>query len=243
MVRTSRRTVTSTEFTTTQTGTVNDLDFAGASLIRCNNATDLSITGLVAGYLGQRVTIISVGAGNVFFTNENLGSSAQNRFVIPVTSGPGYPLKGGYGYITLQYDSISGRWRVVQHEQGEGISPAFAAGNFVANGAMTWTLTAPDMSAYRYYLRGKQLFWWFQLDTTSVTAPLNTQLQLLIPGGFTCGLAAQGYVFIIDNGTFTSGRWYMGSSTHIFLEKPTAANWLAAVNTTYVAANGNIEVQ
>src|SRR5690349_4306079 len=62
--------------TTTSTGTVNDFALttpANVLLLRCNNATDLTLTGFVAGTDGQKLMIVSIGAGNVFIKHQNAG--------------------------------------------------------------------------------------------------------------------------------------------------------------------------
>jgi hypothetical protein len=228
--------------TFTNTGTVNNFDVGNAGLIRLNNATDLTITGIKSGQNGQTLTLVAVGAGNVYLANQNGGSSSANQFLNIVTSGS-TPLVPG-GWASYRYDGPSGCWRLMGHEQGGFLTPTFAAGDYTANGAMTWTVAAGDVTGAGYYIRGRQLFFTYQLDTTSVTAPLNTDLRITIPAGFQCNRAEQGYVFIIDNGTFTSGRYFTGGtgSTTLTIQKGNAANWLAAVNTTYMALSGAIEV-
>jgi hypothetical protein len=76
--------------TTTSTGSQNDFDPGlsfGDIQIRCNNATDLTLTGLKAGYNGQKITFVSIGAGNVLFSHQSGSSTAGNRFINTVTVG------------------------------------------------------------------------------------------------------------------------------------------------------------
>jgi len=75
------------EVTLTTTGNIDDLDFGNVSLIRMNNASLATIRGLKAGYAGQIVTIVSVGAGQVDLAHQNAGSSAGNRFINFATIG------------------------------------------------------------------------------------------------------------------------------------------------------------
>jgi hypothetical protein len=105
----------------TSTGTVNDLDGpqfrTGMNLIvRMNNASDATLTGVAGGLDGAMLTIVRIGAGNVFLAHENAGSAAGNRFLNTLTSG-NTPLSTG-GYAVYVYDNASGRWRLVCHEQG-----------------------------------------------------------------------------------------------------------------------------
>jgi hypothetical protein len=67
----------------------------------------------------------------------------------------------------------------------------FAAGNFTANGAMTWTVASArsgDLSAYS--IVGKTLTIWFSITGTVGGTP-NSQLLIAIPGGFTAAAAVQ----------------------------------------------------
>jgi hypothetical protein len=71
-----------TEATTTSTGNLDDFDFSGADLLRCNNASLLTIRGLQAGVSGQVLTIVSVGAGQVDLSHQDTGDgTAANRLI------------------------------------------------------------------------------------------------------------------------------------------------------------------
>lgn len=116
--------------TTTSTGTVNDFAAsAKLTLLRCNNATDLTITGITAGFDGQRITIRSIGAGNVFLAHQNASSTATNRLINFVTSA-NTPLAAGTGVVTLEYDATTARWFLKTHVQGAAIAftPALTFG-------------------------------------------------------------------------------------------------------------------
>jgi len=228
------------EHTVTSTGTVNDLSINDCGFVRLNNASDLTLTGLVAGVPGQVVCLVSVGAGNVFLSHDT-GSSSVNRLLNVVTSGP-TPLAAGLGLAIYQYDGTTQRWRLIQHEQGAPLTPAYSAGNFTASGTMAWTVASGDVSAYTYYIKGRLLFFNFQFDTTSITAPLSNQCRVAIPGGYTTTTATQGYCFILDNNNYKSGRFYIGSSTQVFMEIVPLANYLAATNTTYFGLQGQITI-
>ncbi len=107
-------------YTSTATGSVNDLDFGTATVIRMNNSSAATIQGLKAGTDAQMVTIQSVGAGNVFFAHQNTGSSAANR-LINVVTWTKTALAAGKGSMTYQYDATTARWRQVSHDQGAGL--------------------------------------------------------------------------------------------------------------------------
>ncbi len=102
-----------TEATTTAVGVQNNLGFSSADVFRCNNASSLTIDGLIAGVAGQRLVIRSVGAGVVILADEAAGSSAANRI-----------LTGLSGNVTvrsatLDYDGADVRWKVRSYEPAE----------------------------------------------------------------------------------------------------------------------------
>jgi hypothetical protein len=112
-----------TTITTTSTGTQNDFapGLVGNTIVRCNNATLLTITGLAAGYDGQLVKFISVGAGQVDFPHQSASSAAANRQINVATSG-NTSLAAGSGIAEYAYDATTARWRLTTHEQGAWIA-------------------------------------------------------------------------------------------------------------------------
>ena len=106
--------------TTTSTGTQNNFSFSNTDVLVCNNASLLTFTGLVAGTDGQRLTVVSIGAGAVEFANQSGSSDAANRIVtgsaITVT------LYAGIGRVNLVYLAATARWHVIAHEQGYPLS-------------------------------------------------------------------------------------------------------------------------
>ncbi len=142
----------SLEVSYTTTGNIDDLNFGNVNLIRMNNATSATIRGLAAGSPGQKVTIVSIGAGNVLFAHQNAGSVAGNRLINTVTS-IDTPLLAGKGYATYEYDSTTARWRLVDHDQGGFVTYTVTWTGFVANPAIVdGTLTGA------YILRGGAVF-------------------------------------------------------------------------------------
>jgi hypothetical protein len=123
---------------------------------------------------------------------------------------------------------------------------AFDANNFTANGTMTWTVASGDQNTYRYMLIGNTMFLSFKISTSSVTAPLNTQLRIAIPGGFT---VASGYT--TSGGLdYNQGAWLKGccevASGEAYVRLFTAgfgsANWAASVVLTYLQGQIIFEV-
>lgn len=229
--------------TITTTGTQNDFALtAGATELRCNNASLLTFTGLAAGFDGQRLTISSVGAGQVDIKNQDAGSSAANRVNVGVAGT--ISLAAGVGRATLVYDATAIRWRVLLHEQGAWITPPYAAGDFTALSG-TWTVDAGDVTLFRYYLKGRCLTVNFYLVTTSVSAAMNT-LYIKLPAGLTAAIS-----FYISNLMYNDAAWASGgvlsivaTDTRIALQKKDlgSANWSITTNLTYVSGSITLEV-
>jgi hypothetical protein len=202
--------------TTTSTGTQNDFNpgvLGNISLLRANNASLLTLTGLTNNGStptdGQLLYVESVGAGQVDIKNQNTGSSATNRVINNVTGT--ISLAPGVGRALLVYDGTTGRWRVVEHEQGDWTDVPYAAGNFSTQlgSTMTWTVESGDQLTFKYYLRGKMLTVAVIVNLTSLTGTQDgTGLWITVPGGFTEGptqiSAAAGYLY--DNGTYRRAR-------------------------------------
>jgi len=99
--------------TTTSTGTVNDFALtAGAAVLRCNNATLLTLTSIAAGVDGQLLTIELVGAGQVNINDQvaALGTAA-NRIITGNAATHAY--EAGTGAVTLRYNGTLARWKVI----------------------------------------------------------------------------------------------------------------------------------
>lgn len=156
--------VPGTETSVTTTGSINDLSFANASTIRMNNATLSTITGLTAGVAGQRVKIVSVGAGQVDLSNQDAGSQAANR-LINVVTGIKTSLAAGHGWAEYEYDATTLRWRLVGHDQGAliGFTSTWASLGVTQPVVGNGTLTA------NYYLHGALLHVEIELDAGSTT--------------------------------------------------------------------------
>ena len=99
------------ETVTTAVGTQNDLDFLSADSLIANNATALTLNGLVAGVDGQRVVVLAQGAGTVTIADEAAGSAAANRIV--TDTGGNIVLSAGIHGVVLVYNGAANRWRVV----------------------------------------------------------------------------------------------------------------------------------
>lgn len=230
------------EATTSATGNQDDVDFSASDLLRCNNSSLLTLRGLLAGVPGQRLTIVSVGAGQVDLANQNTGSSAANRIINGVSGT--ISLAAGLGRVELQYDGTTSRWRVTAHEQGAPITPAYNAGDFTASGSMTWTVDSADVVAYCYTLRGSELFVNILIGASSVGGTLSNTLHIALPGGFTCAQFVRVASFFNDNGVQQGGRMDVAVGESIIRTvKLAGANLAASTNATAVAGQIVVPVQ
>lgn len=235
-----------TEQTTTATGTEDDFDLDGSNtLLRCNNATDLTFTGFTvngsAPSAGDLVTIVSIGAGNVYFAHEDAGSVAANRLINSISGAP-TPIAAGVGIIQYQYDGTTDRWRLITHYQGAAIVVPYAAGDYTASGAMTWTVDSGDRLDYSYTFRGKNVLISINIDGSVVGGVASSALRVTFPTGLTPSATQVGPAVGADNGTASFVN-YRAPSASTFLEfrRTDGANWtLSPVNGTNVIMNSEI---
>lgn len=224
-------------YTITTTGNADNVDFGGVAVLRCDNATLLTIRGLAAGYAGQIVTILSVGAGNVELAPQNASSTAENRLINAVTVG-NTPLAAGFGMAMYLYDPVTLRWRLIQHIQGTAITPSFAAGNFTGNGSLTVTVDSGDLDRYSYYIQGNLMIFGVQIRTFTTGGTPNTNVQIAFPGGFNVGDDMAGNAIVINNGAagFEQGRIVFTSVTTMAIQRAASANWANGTNNNQIYA-------
>lgn len=120
------------------------------------------------------------------------------------------------------------------------VAVTFAAGNFTANGAQTWTVASGDVGLNRYVRLGKTLIWSVTLNQTTVGGTPNTNLILTLPASLTAAGTNSGSFFYTDNGTGGSGLW-LASGTTILLFVVSLGNWTAATDATGIRATFVLE--
>lgn len=119
------------------------------TILRCNNASLLTITGFAGGADGMRLVVQSIGGGQINFLYQNAGSTAANRLTTFVTSGI-TSLAAGVGVAEFIYSTASGgSWILVQHEQGAPIDYS-ATSTIVGWSSFT-------NQKINYYLKGRTL--------------------------------------------------------------------------------------
>ena len=229
--------------TITATGTVNNQALAATTtILRCNNATLLTISGFASGTAGRILIVQSVGAGQVDLLHQNASSTAANRMINFATSG-GTPLAAGTGVAIYYYDGTQSRWVLLSHEQGAWITPAFAAGDYTASTG-SWTVDAGDVTTVGYRLSGRTLYVVLNISATDVSAT-PTSLQRAIPGGFAATRASLGSGAAIDNGGTREGAVWSttASGTNILVALLDQTAWATtATDNTGVFLTAEFEV-
>jgi hypothetical protein len=222
----------------TTTGPITSLPLpagGGDQVIYMTNASLTTIQGITPGIANQRATLVAAGTGQVNLAHLSgaAGSVAMRLFNF-ANSAP-TPLASG-GVATYVYDAtVGGLWRMVDHEQGAWITPAYSAANFSAVGAMTWTVDAGDVVTLRYRLSGRTMQVSFQLNTTSVGGTLSNALYLLSGawGGFSAAAQVSNRLaYVTDNGAVVQAFARLNGATVCQLHKGDIANWVASTNLT-----------
>jgi hypothetical protein len=229
---------------TTLTGTQNDFAALAARhlVLRCNNASLLTLSGFAAGSDGDIIEVISIGGGEVDITHQDTGSAAATRCINFVTS-CSTPLAAGSGYAKYVYDATTARWRLVVHEQGAWITPTFSAGAFTGTGSMTWTVDAGDVTTFAYRISGRTMILAFYLLTTTVGGTPSDPLLITIPRGATAAktILTQG-LRVSDNGTLRTG-YVSSTAAGTTIALGISANWAASTNNTAVFGSLEFELQ
>jgi hypothetical protein len=232
--------------TTTSTGTQNDFALtADCDVLRCNNATLLTLTGFAAGFDGQRVVIVSIGAGQVDLSHQAAGSTAANRLINFATSAS-TSLAAGSGTAEIEYDATTARWRLIRHDQGAWIVPTYASGNFTGD-VTTWTVDSADILTSAYWLKGRTLNVIFIAQSTSTGAGTNNALRVANAawGGFTVQRDMIAPIMLNDNlAGLVTGFVQTGpalSATQLAFKK-FSGTWAASTNLTAVYCNTALEV-
>jgi hypothetical protein len=234
----------------TTTGTQTALPIpagTGDLVLYLNNATLLTIQGIAAGLSGQRLTVISKGAGQVDLAHLHASGTALGKLKLCATTGL-TSLAAGSGVAVVQYDATVTQWRLVAHEQGAWITPTYAAGTFTGNASMTWTVDAGDVGTLKYRLAGRTMTVAYSFTTTSVGGTPAGFLQIgnAAYGGFTMatGDFEVPTAIALDNAAAVDA-YSQGSTSGvaILLRKANGAAWTASTNNTALLGVAIFEVQ
>jgi hypothetical protein len=142
----------------------------------------------------------------------------------------------GWGdHAAAGYMTTPGAWTV----------PAFNAGDFYANGGMTWTVQAGDVTSYAYSVTGKTMILAWELATTSVGGTLGPSLLLKIPGGYIAQRAIRNVYDVDENGVKRYGLAYVAANDVVvqLFANNVALTWTGTTNTTGMGGQIIIEVK
>lgn len=214
------------EMTITSTGTQNNVSITTGGIecdvLRCNNASDLTITGIAKpaspAKPGKKLLVMSVGAGAVYLPHQSASSTAANRIQGFITTGIGAPLAPGVGVALLEYDETSDYWRLVVHEQGLGITPAFNAADFGASGGGTWTVGSGDITTMRLYVRGRMVtLMWYITTSQASGSPADLRIGNGQWGGYTVSKTTLTQAFGVHNGGGVSAAYAQAAAAGIIV--------------------------
>ena len=124
-------------------------------------------------------------------------------------------------------------------------TPAFNAGDFTAEGAMTWTVEAGDVITYSYIIIGKTMFINFNIDLTTVGGTLSSMLFIAIPAGKVATKLAK-FVYALSEGT----GWLpaiaqvnvSGTTISLYKDMTQGGNFTAGTDTHYTSGSLVFEI-
>jgi hypothetical protein len=179
-------------------------------------------------------------SGNVFITS---GSPIypQNGTDLCIISDSGFT-----DYDSSQFSSIAGfKERGRAAGVGEYIAPAFAAGNFVGTGAMTWTVASGDVQEYKYAVVGKKMHLSAYIITSDIGGTPNTTLRIAIPDSYTAKGSRRAPCLVQNNGTWQSGMCLIVNGAgyvEIYADPTGGNNWSASAGNAGVGLDVTFEV-
>lgn len=198
------------QITVTTTGNITDLSVGMNSIVLMNNTTLATIKGIVAGFPGQLITFISIGAGQVDFTHQDAGESIAANRLINIATSLNTSLYPGKGIASYQYDSVTARWRLISHFQGGLIFYTTTWTGSVTNPVLgNGTLSAS------YFLRGSNIWNLIILTAGSTTTFGSGFWQFSTPVGVspiagTPGLGTGLAIDVVNNPNYSVTAVYSG---------------------------------
>ncbi len=234
----------------TDNGTVNDWAPTTVSgpteILVATSGPGLEITGIAAGYDGQRIRIVnSTTGGTISFKHQDAGSTVANRLINFVTSGKMWLASAvgtsNGGTADFQYDATVARWRMVSFEQGSALS-CISLSLCAPTGWVSFTV-----EKITFYLKGNQATYTWYLDGTSnaITSSFTTPYTSTSTG--TAGASGSTVPYrTVDNGvtTATYGMAQANDNAAVItmFASSAAAGWTNA-GTKTIAAQMTVNVQ
>lgn len=119
----------------------------------------------------------------------------------------------------------------------------FAAGNFLANGSMTWTVAAGNVSTAEYCVIGGTMFLHLEVDSSTIGGSVNTQLIYTMPiasqtsSVFACEIRVNGTRQMAVAQTVAASK-----NVAIFVDATRATNWTLSTGNAGVSLNLAVRV-
>lgn len=187
---------------------------------------------LLAGGSGSAITMYDEGDIQLH------AGMGKNVYLDPSTGDVLVKAHGGaYGAID------AGTYKINGTALGAWTNVVFSAGDYTANGSMTWTVASGDVTTNQYIRIDNLLIWNLVLDTTTVGGTPDTQLRVDIPGSVTLTKSCVAFSPQNDNGTEAGGDFVgVAGNSYIYFKKIPSSNWSASTNNTAVYAQIICEV-
>lgn len=227
-------TPSATVLNVSDTGVVTDWGLAlkGDTVIYWNGASDATVTGIAGGVRGQRLMLVNSGGANLYLSNQDARSQAANRLWNAVSSGP-TPV-AQTGSAVYSYSGTPGNiWKLVAHDQGPWITPPYSAANYTGYNGNSWTVTAGQVLADRYLLRGRTLLFTLYLNGTTVGGSASSYLARTAYGYSTTGTMAGTILAAAQGGTVLTPIPLAQGSQIVLQSGPTGAYYAAGNCTLY----------
>lgn len=172
---------------------------------------------------------VNAGSGNVGI----IGTDGR----IPAISSTYFASLSGANLTGVPSSALTNTWTSV----------AYNAANFTGSGGMAWGVDSGDQITFKYNVIGKLMTVIFYFSGTDVTAPVGTDLRVVIPGGFTAASNVRSAsLWYNDAPSEGVGLIVVGAgNTYMqFYKANSGSNWTAtATDNTTVSGAITFEIQ
>jgi hypothetical protein len=131
-----------------------------------------------------------------------------------------------------------------QTPMGHWMDVPYSAGNFTANGGMTWNVSAGNVIFNRYTVIGKTLIWLVYIEGASLSGTAGSQLYLALPSGCV-GVYRRGVsptTQLYDGGYHRGWVRVNTNNTSVILEQDPPAAYALNSGVTYVEFSISLEI-
>lgn len=230
--------------TNSDTGTQNNWNpgISFNTLIEWSGASDITITGLSGGFTGRSFILKNTGTKVAYFSHNNGSSSASNRFKNLVTSSTTAVAAGGYIY----YVNDGTDWKLVDHDQGDYITPTFSAGDFTFSGDRTWTVDAGDVTTQAWKLTGRSLHYIWKIASSTISGGTATGFfKIAIPNSYspTLNVLSMSTYILVGANEYVAYANIAAAGTTVGIQSvPATADFGISTNGAYVYGQTFFEV-